>query len=120
MKLVEIRTYKLKTGSAGRFLAAFRDALPLVRESGMDVVAFGRSDHEHESFYLIRAYNDRAHLEAQQDAFYSSDAWWNGPRAPLLACLDDYLNTLVWLSEQGVEDLRVNNALAATQADAVS
>ena len=111
MKLVEIRTYKLKHGAAQRFVAAFQDALPLVRESGMDVVAFGRSDHEHESFYLIRAYKDRADLEAQQDAFYSSGAWRNGPREALIACLDDYLNTLVWLSEQSVEDLRSHNGL---------
>lgn len=114
MRLVEIRTYKLKPGTAERFVAAFQDALPLVRESGMDVVAFGRSDHEHESFYLVRAYKDRAHLEAQQDAFYSSDAWRQGPREPLIACLDDYLNTLLWLSEQGVEDLRNNNGLGVS------
>jgi hypothetical protein len=109
MKLVEIRTYKLKPGCAQRFLAVFQDALPLVRESGMDVVAFGRSDHEHETFHLIRAYNDRAQLEQQQDAFYSSDAWRNGPRAALIECLEDYLNTLIWLSEQSVEDLRIHN-----------
>ncbi len=111
MKLVEIRTYKLKPGSAQRFVTAFQDALTLVRESGMDVVAFGYSDHEHETFYLIRAYNDRAELEKQQDAFYSSHAWRSGPREPLIACLDDYLNTLVWLSEQSVEDLRSHNGL---------
>ena len=111
MKLVEIRTYKLKPDSARRFVAAFQDALPLVRESGMDVVAFGRSDHEHESFYLIRAYDDRAHLEAQQTAFYSSAAWRSGPRELLIDCLDDYLNTLIWLSEQSIEDLRSHNGL---------
>lgn len=113
MKLVEIRTYKLKPGTAEHFVSAFQNALPLVRESGMDVVAFGRSDHEHESFYLVRAYNDRVQLEAQQDAFYSSDAWRNGPREPLIACIDGYLNTLVWLSEQSVEDLRSHNGLGA-------
>ena len=111
MKLVEIRTYKLKPGTTERFVAAFQDALPLLRRSGMDVVAFGRSDHEHESFHLVRAYQDRAHLEAQQDAFYSSDAWRQGPREPLIACIDTYLNTLIWLSEQGVEDVRANNGL---------
>ncbi len=110
MKLVEIRTYKLKPDSAQQFIAAFEKALPLVRES-MDVVAFGRSDHERESFYLIRAYDDRAQLVAQQEAFYSSDAWRKGPRQPLIACLEDYLNTLVWLSEQSVEDLRANNGM---------
>jgi len=112
MKLVEIRTYKLKPGAADRFVAAFEQALPLVRASGMEVVAFGRSDHEHESFYLIRAYADREALTRQQDAFYSSDAWRNGPRQALVDCLDEYLNTLLWLSEESVEDLRSRNSLA--------
>lgn len=112
MKLLEIRTYKLKPGCAARFVAAFQSALPMVRASGMDVVACGRSDHDHESFFLIRAYGDRDQLVRQQDAFYSSEAWRNGPRQALLDCLDDYLNTLVWLSDEGVEDLRANNGIA--------
>lgn len=115
MKLVEIRTYKLKPGAADKFVAAFDRALPLVRAS-MDVVAFGRSDHEHESFYLIRAYADREQLVEQQDAFYSSDAWRNGPRRPLIDCLEDYLNTLLWLSDESVEDLRFRNRAMASDA----
>ena len=113
MKLVEVRTYKLKPGCAERFVAAVRAALPLVRASGMDVVAFGRSDHEHESFYLIRAFAGREQLVAQQDAFYGSDAWRSGPRQGLVDCLDDYLNTLLWLPEEAVEAIRANNGMAA-------
>ncbi len=110
-KFVEIRSYKLKPGSADRFVAAFRLALPLVRASGMDVVAFGRSDHEHESFYLIRAFDSREQMVSQQDAFYSSAEWREGPREPLVACLEDYLNTLLWMSAAAVEDLRASNGL---------
>lgn len=61
----------------------------------------------------IRAYEDRAQLEAQQNAFYSSAAWKDGPREPLVSCLDGYLNTLVWLSEESVEDLRSRNGTGA-------
>ena len=105
-RLVEIRSYRLKPGMAARFEAAMREALPMVRASGMDVVAFGHSDHEHESFHLIRAYADRAQLQAQQEAFYSSAAWREGPRENLVACLDDYLNTLLWLSPAAIDELR--------------
>lgn len=112
MKLVEVRTYKLKPGCAERFVAAVAGALPLVRASGMDVVAFGRSDHEHESFYLIRAFAGREQLVTQQDAFYGSDAWRNGPRQALVDCLDDYLNTLLWLPDDAVDAIRANNGLA--------
>ncbi len=110
-RLVEIRTYRLKPGHGERFVAAMADALPMVRASGMDVVAFVRSGHEHESYCLIRAYADRAQLVAQQDAFYGSDAWRQGPRQALVDCLQDYLNTLLWLSPQSIEDLRSRNRL---------
>ncbi|BAV98107.1 antibiotic biosynthesis monooxygenase [Lysobacter enzymogenes] len=110
-RLVEVRTYKLKPGHSERFVAAMADALPMVRASGMDVVAFVRSEHEHESYCLIRAYADREQLIAQQDAFYGSDAWRQGPRQALIDCLQDYLNTLLWLSPQSIEDLRSRNRL---------
>ena len=111
MKLIEVRTYKLKPGCAERFVPAVQAALPLVRASGMDVVAFGRSDHEHESFFLIRAFDSREQLVAQQDAFYGSAAWREGPRAALMDCLDDYLNTLLWLPDEAVEALRAHNGM---------
>jgi hypothetical protein len=114
-KLIEIRSYKLKPGCAERFVAAFQAALPLVRGSGMDVVAFGRSDHEHESFYLIRAYASRKQLVEQQDSFYSSTAWREGPRQSLVDCLDEYLNTLLWMSDRAVEELRIGNGVIGPQ-----
>lgn len=109
MKLIEVRTYRLKPGTAERFVAAVRLALPLVRASGMDVVAFGRSDHEEESFFLIRAFDSREQLVAQQDAFYGSAAWREGPRQALVDCLDTYLNTLLWLPDESVDALRANH-----------
>lgn len=109
MKLIEVRTYKLKPGCAERFIDAVQGVLPMVRASGMDVVTFGRSDHEHESFYLIRAFDSREQLVAQQEAFYGSAAWREGPRQGLVDCLDDYLNTLLWLSAEAVEALRAHN-----------
>ena len=113
MRLIEIRTYRLKPGCAEAFVDAVGVALPLVRASGMDVVAFGRSDHEHESFFLIRAFDSRAQLVAQQDAFYGSDTWRQGPRQALVDCLDTYLNTLLWLPPDAVEALRGNHARPA-------
>ena len=109
MKLIEVRTYRLKPDCADRFIAAARTTLPLVRASGMDVVAFGRSDHEEESFFLIRAFDSREQLVAQQDAFYGSDVWRQGPRTKLVDCLDTYLNTLLWLPADAVEALRANH-----------
>lgn len=105
-RLVEIRTYRVKPGQAAAFAQRMGEALLLVRASGMEVLRFGRSNHEHESFHLIRAFDDRAQLQAQQAAFYGSTAWRDGPREALLACLDDYLNTLLWLSPAAIDELR--------------
>ena len=71
----------------------------------------GSRSELHESFFLIRTYNDQVALEEEQQAFYASEAWRNGPRGPHVACIDTYLNTLLWLPERAVEDLRLTNGL---------
>ena len=46
-RLIEVRSYKLKPGAAATFhAAAVSSAVPLLREWGTDVVAFGPSAHE--------------------------------------------------------------------------
>ncbi|MBT2748764.1 MULTISPECIES: NIPSNAP family protein [unclassified Lysobacter] len=107
--LIEIRTYLLKEDAAATFdKVMVEDAIPMIRAYGMDVVAYGQSDHERETRYLIRAYKGRAHLDEQQAEFYASQAWRNGPRPALISCIDTYLNTLLRLSPESVEQLRSN------------
>jgi NIPSNAP len=112
-RLVEIRTYRLKPGAADRFyITMTQQALPMVQASGMEVVAYGRSQHEEETYFLARAYDDHAQLVLQQDTFYNSAVWRNGPREDLVSCIDTYLNTLVWLSPASIEDMkRLNTSI---------
>jgi hypothetical protein len=106
-RLVEIRTYLLKPGTLQEFHQAMvNSALPMVRASGMDVVAFGTSVHEQQTYFLARAFDNLMHLQAQQDGFYSSVAWRQGPRESLVSRIDSYLNTLLWLSPESIEDMR--------------
>ena len=68
-RLIEIRSYKLKPGTAHEFHNAVASTtVPMLRTWGMDVVAFGPSAHEPDTYFLIRAYNDLADLRSQQDA----------------------------------------------------
>lgn len=55
MRKIEIRTYRLKLGASAQFEAAMQNALLMVR-AAMDVVAFGRTDHEGQTYFLNRAY----------------------------------------------------------------
>jgi len=106
-RLVEIRSYALKPDSGAAFQKLFLEkAFPLLREWGFDVVAFGRSEHDVNAYYLIRTFNDLAHLQASEDSFYGSDAWRKGPREEILAHIDSYLDTVLWLSPSAIEELR--------------
>jgi hypothetical protein len=109
-RLIEVRSYKLKPGSSAAFhAAATQSAVPLLREWGMEVVAFGPSPHEVDAYFLVRAYADLAERNAQQEAFYGSDAWKNGPSASIVPLVESYLNTLLWLSPEAIDDLRTLN-----------
>lgn len=105
MKLVEVRTYRLRAGSRERFHELFAAAQPLVR-TAFDVVAFGPSAHDPDSYFLIRAFADVAHRQASQDAFYGSDAWRQGPREAIVALIVDHLDATFLLDAAGVDALR--------------
>lgn len=109
-RLVEIRTYRLKPGVAAAFHQAVHTlAIPMLKNWNTDVVAYGHSDHEEETYFLIRSYADRAALEAEQNAFYGSSEWKNGPRADLVDRIDTYMNTLVWMSDEAIASIRELN-----------
>ena len=109
-RLVEIRTYRLLTGTIDAFHHAMHtNAVPMLKAKGMDVVAYGRSDHEEETYFLIRAYASREALDKEQAAFYSSDDWRLGPRAELIDRIQTYMNTLLWLPDSAVASMRELN-----------
>ncbi|MGH8778513.1 NIPSNAP family protein [Paraburkholderia sp.] len=106
-RLLEVRTYRLKPGALDAFHTVMQhQAVPMLRARGMDVVCHGRSDHESESYYLVRAYASRQALDAEQTAFYNSAEWIEGPRKALVVHIDTYVNTLLWASDDAVDSLR--------------
>ena len=109
-RLLEIRTYRLKPDTLDAFHAAMREhAVPMLRSKGMDVVTYGKSDHEEASYHLVRAYDSREALETGQAAFYGSSEWRDGPRGALVDRIETYLNTLLWLSPEGIDSMRALN-----------
>jgi hypothetical protein len=105
-RLVEIRAYKLVPGTRAEFHLAMSRALELVRGYGMDVVANGPSV-EDDGFFLIRAFNDLAHRKTQQDGFYGSGAWREGPRESIVSRIAVSVDTLLWLSPAAIDELRL-------------
>lgn len=111
MAAVEIRSYQLKPGTRDRFHRLMSEqAVPMLRRWNVDVVAYGPSTHDGDSYYLIRAYRDPAEREASQDAFYGSDEWRQGPREPILALIETYTSIVLELDTDGVASLRRSGA----------
>jgi hypothetical protein len=109
-RLVEIRAYRLKPGTRDDFHASMtRQALPMVRAYGMDVVAHGPSPIDADGYFLVRSFASLARLTAQEDEFYGSVPWREGPREALVSRIETYVDTLLWLSPGAIDDLRAGN-----------
>ena len=106
-RLVEIRSYKLKTGSGARFHdLVVNQSMPLVRAFGMDVVAFGQSMDNPDAYFLVRAYDSLEHRRSSQEAFYSSAEWRNGPRQSIIELIEADWDIVLWLTPAAVDAMR--------------
>ena len=104
---VEIRSYNLKPGMRDEFHRLFiEEAFPMLKRWNVDVVAYGPSRHDEDSYYLIRRYDSLAHREQSENAFYSSDEWRQGPREAIVALIENYTEVVLELDEAAVQGLR--------------
>jgi hypothetical protein len=104
---VEIRSYNLKPGTRDEFHRLFlEEAFPMLQRWEVDVVAYGPSLHDQDSYYLMRRFDSPAHREESENAFYGSDEWRQGPREAIIALIEKYSEIVLALDEPTVEGLR--------------
>ena len=104
---VEIRSYNLKPGTRDRLHQLMAEqALPMLARWYVDVVAYGPSLHDQDSYYLMRAYGSLMEREQSQDAFYSSDEWRNGPREHILVLIESYTSAVIVVDDATLAGLR--------------
>ena len=109
-RLVEIRAYRLQPGTRAQFhAAATNHALPMVRAYGMDVVTHGPVPNDDNGYFLVRSFASLDELTAQEDEFYGSAPWREGPRESLVSRIVTYVDTLLWLGPAAIADLRAGN-----------
>ena len=105
--LVEIRSYTLKPGTREEFHRLFlEEAYPMLQRWNVDVVAYGPSLHDENSYYLMRRFDSLAHREQSEDSFYGSAEWRQGPREAILACIESYAEVVLELDETTLQGLR--------------
>ena len=104
---LEIRSYSLKAGTREEFHRLFiEEALPMLQRWNVDVVDYGRSLHDENSYYLMRRYDSLVQREESEESFYGSDEWRKGPRQAILNCIDHYTEIVVEVDEVTFQGLR--------------
>ena len=106
-RIVEIRSYNLKPGTRDHFQHVFvTDVMPLLARWKVDVVSFGPSPADADSWYLIRGYASLEERQKSEDAFYGSDDWKKGPREAILAAIDSYATIVIPVDKATLRGLR--------------
>ena len=104
---MEIRSYNLRPGTRDEFHRLFVEtALPMLQSWKVDVVRYGASSHDNDSYYLMRAYASLEDRQQSQDAFYGSDEWKLGPREPIIGLIENYISIVMEMEESTVDELR--------------
>jgi hypothetical protein len=110
-RVVEIRSYNLVPGARDRFHERFvREALPMLRRWNVEVVAYGPSLHDRDSYFLMRAFPGVDERQRSEDAFYGSDEWKKGPREAVLADIESYTTIVIALDEATIRGLARSRA----------
>jgi ketosteroid isomerase-like protein len=106
-RVLEIRSYNLTPGKRERFHEQFvRESLPLLRRWNVDVVAYGPSRHDRESYFLMRAFSSLEERDRIEQAFYDSPEWRNGPRASVLGAIASYTTIVIQVDDDTLSGLR--------------
>lgn len=106
-RILEIRSYNLKPRTRDQLHQLMLErSLPMLQRWGVDVVAFGASLHDEDSYFLMRSYASIEDRQQSQDAFYGSKEWLEGPREAILALIDSYTSTVIEVDEATLQGLR--------------
>jgi NIPSNAP len=87
----EILTLDIKPGRRDEFHKVYEtQSLPLLKKWNFNVVAYGPSLHDANSYYVIRRFKSLEDREKSENAFYGSDDWKSGPRDAIMGLVDHF------------------------------
>jgi hypothetical protein len=90
-EVFEILTLEIKAGRRDEFHKVYlTQSVPLLKKWNFDLVAYGPSLHDANSYYVIRRFKSLEDREKSEDAFYSSNDWKSGPRDAIMGLVDHF------------------------------
>jgi hypothetical protein len=94
--IIEMRTYKAKTGMRSRFIEIFRTkSIPAHAEIGMKILGPFLSVEDPDTFFFMRGFPDLASREPMKAKFYEGELWKRELENLLMPMLDKYDVVLV-------------------------
>ena len=94
--VIEILTLDIKPGRRDEFHNVYvTQSVPLLKKWNFDLVAYGPSLHDANSYYVIRRFKSLEDREKSEDAFYSSKDWKSGPRNAIIELVDHFAYAVV-------------------------
>lgn len=104
---VEFRAYNLQPETRDEFhRLVVEESMPLLDRHRMDVVAFGPSPHDEDSYYLVRSFTGLEARDQEEDAFYRSDEWRSGPREAVISKIVSMTTVVIEMDEATIDGLR--------------
>ena len=104
---IEIRSYNLKPSTRDEFHRLFiEEAFPMLKRWNVDVVSYGHSLHDENSYYLMRRFDSLADREESENAFYGSDEWRKGPREAIVFLIENYTEIVLEIDNVTLQGLR--------------
>jgi ketosteroid isomerase-like protein len=116
-RVLEVRGYNLKPGTRDRFhQLVVREALPLLQRAKIDVVSYGPSVHDNDSYFLMRSFESVDDRRRVENAFYGSEEWRRGPREAVLSHIISYTTVVITVDDPTLGGLRRQMNAPSTQA----
>jgi hypothetical protein len=106
-EVLEIRTYKIVPGERDEFHRIFRDgAVPMLHRHGITVVGYGRSVHDPDHYFLLRAYPSLERRQEAVDGFYGSDEWLQNYEDAVMPLIETYHTVVVRVPPHAIDAVK--------------
>ncbi len=95
-KVIEFLILDIKPGRRDEFHTRYvTKSVPLLKKWNFNLVAYGPSLHDANTYYVIRAFKSLEDRQVSEDAFYGSDDWKQGSRDTILELVDHFAYAVV-------------------------
>jgi len=108
--ILDILILNLKAGSRAEFHQLYQElSLPMLKRWKVEVIAFGPSIHEDDTYLVVRRYKDLSDRQQSQDEYYGSDEWKLGPREQIMSLIERFTTVVMPANDDLIEGFRFLN-----------